>query len=314
VIVVDDRSEDGTARMVRIFMKKFPNLRLVEIKDKIPSMAPKKNALFRGIQRARGEIILTTDADCVPGPHWLSSMVAYFEPGVGLVAGFNPYKSSAPYNNTFHQMLALDFFAMAAISAAFIGLGFPISCSGGNLAYRKSVFQQVGGFARIDRWISGDDMLFLEKVRDHTSWKIRYAIEPESFVPTLPPPNFKSFIHQRIRYASKCPRLALPVTLGLTGIYFLNLLILMAGALSFFNIKWLPIFLTSFFMKMLFEWNFLKSASKIFQQKISLKLFFLSEGIHPFYIVCMGLLGVLLPFQWHGEIYRRKSTLYFPTG
>jgi cellulose synthase/poly-beta-1,6-N-acetylglucosamine synthase-like glycosyltransferase len=59
----------------------------------------------------------------------------------------------------------LEFSYLIGIGAAFIGNGRASTCNGANLAYRKDVFYEVGGFKGIDDLASGDDEL-LQKVAE----------------------------------------------------------------------------------------------------------------------------------------------------
>jgi cellulose synthase/poly-beta-1,6-N-acetylglucosamine synthase-like glycosyltransferase len=306
IIVIDDRSEDRTAEIVRSAAVNHRQISLLQIKDSSPQIASKKRAIDLGIRNAKGKIIVTTDADCRPGPCWISELVKYFEPDVGLVAGFNPYKTETSQNPIFHQMLALDYFAMACVAAASAGLGYPMSCSGGNLAYRKEVYLQIGGFNNISNWVSGDDDFFLEQVRQNTNWKIRYAAHPKTFVPTEPPENVEAFIHQRIRYASKSRHYKTPVTLALVMVYLLNFLLLLGLLLLCFSPKFLPIWFAGYLTKTMAEFTFLKKGQKVFQMQFKSFVFLLTAVLHPIYIVLAGLLGQVANFQWKGVNYSAK--------
>ncbi|MFQ5822613.1 MAG: glycosyltransferase [bacterium] len=306
IIVIDDRSEDRTAEIVKNFADNHRQISLLQIKDSSGHLAPKKRAIDSGIRHAAGEIIVTTDADCQPGPNWLSEVVRYFDSDVGIVAGFNPYKIENSTSLFFHQMLSLDYFAMSCVAAASAGLKYPISCTGGNFAYRKKVYEQIGGFKKIGHWISGDDDFFLEQVRENTTWKICYAAHPNTFVSTEPPENLKTFIHQRIRYASKCRHYNTPVTVGLVGVYLLNFFILLGLFLLPFIPQLLPVCVAGFITKNLAEFTFLRRGQKIFQIQFKPYVFFLTAVLHPIYIVLVGFLGQFANFQWKGERYSAK--------
>ncbi|NBC16539.1 MAG: glycosyltransferase, partial [Bacteroidetes bacterium] len=90
IIVIDDGSTDSTVERVRRFQQRHrpvaaeeqtlpaeaPCLRLVQREG---SPGSKHGALLDGLQAARGELILTTDADCVVPPGWMSAMVNRFD-------------------------------------------------------------------------------------------------------------------------------------------------------------------------------------------------------------------------------------------
>jgi len=90
VIVVDDNSSDRTAEVVLEFASRCGNVKLISVSEGREALSPKKRAITAGIREGRGEIILITDADCSPPEGWISGMMSYFEPEVGVVAGFSP--------------------------------------------------------------------------------------------------------------------------------------------------------------------------------------------------------------------------------
>ena len=92
VVMVNDRSEDQTPGIMTRFTKNYKNFLMVDIESLPPGISPKKNAVEWGIAAANGEIIVTTDADCVHSPRWLKTLIEYFKPEVGLVAGLTIFE------------------------------------------------------------------------------------------------------------------------------------------------------------------------------------------------------------------------------
>lgn len=79
VWVVDDRSEDTTGQILAALQKEFPTLNVLTIEQLPAGWLGKNNALHQGAQRARGEIILFTDADVILEPSTLSRAVGYMQ-------------------------------------------------------------------------------------------------------------------------------------------------------------------------------------------------------------------------------------------
>ena len=303
ILVIDDRSEDGTAAVVKQYRRTNSNIELLQIKKTKPGFSPKKNALHKGIQHATGEIIFTTDADCTPGPHWISQTMLLFESEVGMVAGYNPYKIVSNQKNIFVDMLNLDYFAMAAVAVACANLNYPVSCTGGNLAYRKLVYEEAGGFAQFSHLPSGDDDLFMQQVRENTTWQIRYSTNPQTFVPTQPPTSFKEFVLQRIRYASKGRFYSKPVSRTLMAVYLLNVILVTLSVFTIADSNFLGPAITGYFIKSIAELIFLKKSAPVFSYKFRKGTFWLTAVLHPVYITIAGLLGQVSGFSWKGENY-----------
>src|SRR5690606_9368629 len=118
-----------------------------------------KYAITKAIELASGEIIVTTDADCRMGANWIRTIMAYFDK-------HDSYLVSSPVayseeKSRFERLQTLEFLYLIGLGAAGIGNGNPTTCNGANLAYRRDVFFEMGGFKGSDNLASGDDELFL---------------------------------------------------------------------------------------------------------------------------------------------------------
>ena len=305
IIVVDDRSTDETAKIVQKFTEAYPNVILLQVKQTPSGMAPKKYALDFGINQATGEIILITDADCIPQPDWVKFMLSYFKPDVGLVAGFSPL-DRAEKPSVLSRLIRLDSLALASVAAGSFGAGFPLTCNARNLAYRRSVYQQIGGFKEIGHLISGDDDLFLHLVQKKTDWQVRYAIDSEVIVSSIVPSNFNDFFHQRVRHASKGRHYAVGLKLGLIAVYLFNISLLLLLLLSIWNTQFLLLFGGSFVLKTLFEFILLKKSATIFNRHSYLKYFPLAALFHIPYVTIFGLWGQIGKFTWKGSLFQAE--------
>jgi cellulose synthase/poly-beta-1,6-N-acetylglucosamine synthase-like glycosyltransferase len=205
IVIADDRSTDGTAAIVRNYQLRYPCIKLVTVSSISSDLPPKKNALHKAIQESRYNILAFTDADCIAPPIWLSSIAKEFLPDVGVVAGYCPLEQGFPrtfFARWFDLFLRYLEIKKWVGAAAGVGLGNAYLSSGGNLAYRKNVFQEVSGYEKIKHSVSGDDDLFIQLIQKETQWKIRYMISRESSVETAPPPSLAYFINQQRRHFS----------------------------------------------------------------------------------------------------------------
>jgi len=294
IIVVDDASTDGTGRIVR---EHYPSVRLIKVEGR----ASKKAALREGIQASSNEIIFTIDADCIAQRGWLRGMMEHFQDDVGMVAGMILFDKTQE-KGVFHKVQSLEFLGLVTAGAGSIGLGEPLIGNGGNLAYRKAVFQQVEGFKGIDHLASGDDDLLMQKVHRLTEWKVRFSPNRGTINYTRPVDDLKSFLNQRVRWASKgihYQKRSLVVFLTCT--YFYYLLLALSFPLSFLNPSFLPFSLISLFLKLLIDFLIAFKGCRMAGRLDLLKYFPLAEGFHIAYILYAGLMGLRGDFEWKGR-------------
>ncbi|MGK2862118.1 MAG: glycosyltransferase, partial [Chitinophagaceae bacterium] len=167
IIVINDHSTDKTQEIV----SQFPGVKLLDLKeDAINSY--KKKAIEIGIAAASGELIVTTDADCVPAPTWLQT-IANFK--LKTKAGFIVAPVVFDYNSSLVQTFqAVDFMILQGITAAAVYQGMHSMCNGANLAYEKKLIYDVHGCHGIDDIASGDDMLLMHKIAKKYPGRIQY--------------------------------------------------------------------------------------------------------------------------------------------
>jgi len=295
VVVIDDHSTDATASIAG----GFPGIRLMQLKeDGLNSY--KKKAIEKGIGAALHDWIVTTDADCLPGPNWLSSIAAFKEEKNAL---FIAAPVSIACNATLLQVFqAMDFMILQAITGAAVYKKVLSMCNGANISYAKKAFYGVNGFDGIDNIASGDDMLLMHKISKQFPGGIHYLKSEEAIVSTQAMKSWKTFFNQRIRWASKARKYEdkrmLPVLLL---VYLFNasfLVLLVAGC--WYSFYWY-IFLVLWAAKTLVEIPLCWSAANFFDKKWALKLFFFFQPLHIFYTIISGLLGQKRNYEWKGR-------------
>lgn len=309
IIIVNDRSTDGTVSIIHSYQQAYSNLQLITIDSLQGDMPSKKNALAKGIAASKGEILCFTDADCIPTLKWIEELVSAFGPDVGLVAGYSPYDRSllrAESHKTtlseelFFKFIEYEEFKGAIWSAGAIGWNKGWLCAGRSLAYRKKVYEEVGGFEKIKQSISGDDDLFLQLVRRETSWKMRYVASPESFVRTAPPSTSAQFLQQRIRHFSAGKFFSLPMKLFFFLFHFSNLVVLLTWIIGLLSDQYVY-FLWGFLAKIAVDTLLLFNAGSVFRQTRFTASFLLMEIIYIFYNTLIGPLGFTTKFEWKQE-------------
>jgi cellulose synthase/poly-beta-1,6-N-acetylglucosamine synthase-like glycosyltransferase len=304
-IIVNDRSTDNTAAIIADFQKKNSAIKKIDIATIPSDMPAKKNALRAGINASKGEILCFTDADCFPPPTWLAELVQQFEPEVGLVAGYSPY--TIPFDKTisngilrtmFFKFIAYEEFRAAIWSSGAIGWNLGWLCTGRNLAYRRKVYDEVGGFEKIKRSISGDDDLFLQLVRKQTDWEIRYIKTKESFVPTVPPANFRSFVEQRKRHFSASKVFTFPMMLFFFFYHLANFLLFFSPLLVIFQLLSIQFVIACIITKLFADMILIFSSARTFDDGMHSRSFIIMEVFYVPYNSLIGPLGIFKKFEW----------------
>jgi len=292
IIFVDDCSNDDTPNIIDKFCKNHRNWKIIRIEEKSKKIRGKKNALLNGINQSNGEIIFTTDADCIVPPNWLSEMVNYFEPNVSMVIGHSPINKRP---GLYQKILQFDNLFSAVAASAPTKLGKPISSIGRNLAYRKSAYEDVGSFLALKQYRSGDDILLTERFHYLNDGKIDFCAHPDTFVHTQPPETFSDIFHQQIRKNSK-GLLKSPVSILFSISLFLYYLFFLTFPLIYpkYFILWLIIF----GLKFLIEFIDLSKAAKIFKLAHTIKLIPIMQIIYPFHIMLFSVLGIFQLYRW----------------
>jgi glycosyltransferase involved in cell wall biosynthesis len=131
-IIVDGGSDDKTCDIIRSYQKIYKNITLYEFKT------TRSEARNIGIQAAKGDVIVTTDAGCFAEKHWIKKITEPFkDKRVDLVAGF-------------YEMIGGNSPLRRAMSV-YIGVtpdrfDDHFLASARSLAFRKTLWKKVGGF------------------------------------------------------------------------------------------------------------------------------------------------------------------------
>lgn len=200
VICVNDRSTDGTQAVIDGFCRDNPRFSMVRIPEGAPAVpSPKKRALSEGFAMAKGEILMTTDADCLSQPGWLRSMAGRFSGDMGIVQGPKRIRGDGSWLSRYQEH---EVFGLVSVEAASFALGHPMIASAPSLAYRKELYEAAGGFRDLEGTVSGDDDMLVRKMQKVKGWRVTYNPSPEACVSTSPAPTWRAMLSQRARWAS----------------------------------------------------------------------------------------------------------------
>ncbi|MGL4598409.1 MAG: glycosyltransferase, partial [Bacteroidia bacterium] len=200
-LVIDDHSDDATVLEVERFQVAFPEfpLRLLVLEN---TDSGKKAALTKGVSKAIGELVVTTDADVWPQTNWLLVLASVYEKThAGLLVGGVGIRSMRPYS-FLETVQTIEQTALQAFAGGWLMAGVPILCSGANLAYPKKVFEEVNGYAG-DVITSGDDLFLMQRISKQGKEKIVWVEDADVLVETAASSSWRSFVEQRKRWSGK---------------------------------------------------------------------------------------------------------------
>lgn len=302
VIVIDDHSTDRTREIIHSLV--YPDLHFMylQLADAGSVKAHKKLAIETGISASTGQLIVTTDADCRFHPDWLRTIAAFQkETGAKFIAA--PVKIGEALPSSFLSVFqTLDFITLQGITGAAVYKNFHSMCNGANLAYAKDAFYEVGGFRGIDDIPSGDDMLLMYKIYKKYPEQVFFLKNRQAIVSTEAAASWREFINQRIRWASKADRYEdKRIFWVLLLVYLVNLFFLGILVVSFWDTRYLWIFLILLILKTMIEFPFVRSAAVFFRQQRLMSWFPALQPFHILYTVAIGWLGKFGSYRWKGR-------------
>ncbi len=281
VIVVDDNSFDDTKYLLEEFQKSFKQLHVVQLKQEAKFIPGKKFPLSVGIKTAKYEIVLLTDADCVPASeHWIEKMQEAYQDNTEIVLGYGAFhKTSGLLNKvvrweTFHT--ALQYFSYALAGIPYMGVGR-------NLSYKKDVFYRHKGFSSHNHIPSGDDDLFINMAATKNNTRIN--IDPEAFTLSKSPTTWSQWLKQKRRHYStgKYYKASHKFLLGLYSLSFFLLYPLLAVSIIFYNWQLaLIVFGARFLVQYIVLYPGMK---KLKEQDLYPWLLFIDIGMFFYYLV-----------------------------
>lgn len=217
VIVVNHASTDDSAMILVEMQNRYPNLKVITIEKDLNFFSGKKFPLSIGIKSAKNDLLLLTDADCIPdSKNWIQSIVNSYSVNTEVVLGYGPYTKAKGLLNSIIRydtlMIAIQYFSFALAGKPYMGVGR-------NLSYRKSLFMKNKGFISHLDIPSGDDDLFIKQVSNKRNTSI--SLHKNSFVYSEAKTNFGDWIRQKKRHFSTGKMYSLSVKL-LLGFFSLS--------------------------------------------------------------------------------------------
>jgi cellulose synthase/poly-beta-1,6-N-acetylglucosamine synthase-like glycosyltransferase len=299
IIVVDDHSTDKTAEIVLSISRQHTEieLQLLHLSDG----QGKKAAIESGLAKARGQFVLTTDADCVCGPGWVSGMVSCLEDtGAVFVSGPVTFQPSPGLFNQFQQ---LEFASLVGSGAGALSTGIPLMSNGANLGFLKEARNQIVADEMRNDLASGDDVFLMQAMhRKFGPKRLAFVKNKEAVVYAQPMENLRGFWQQRLRWSSKSSAYR-----EKRSIYIAIIVWLMNSAFvfSFVSVFFSPLLLKVFFafwaIKTVIDLPVLTGFLAFIRKKKLLWLLLPFEPIVALYTFSVGLAGQFMQVQWKGR-------------
>lgn len=238
IVLVNDNSIDEGRYVVEEFQKSFKNINHIQLTQEAMMISGKKFPLSMGIKSAKHEILLLTDADCMPASEfWMQKMQDAYDENTEIVLGYGAYQKKGGLLNklirfeTFHT--ALQYFSYALAGKPYMGVGR-------NLSYKKEVFLRNKGFSSINHIPSGDDDLFINQVANKYNTAI--VTDPAAHTISEPKKTWGDWMTQKYRHytTSKYYKPSHKFLLGLYSFSLFWVYPLLAASIVLFN-WWLPL-------------------------------------------------------------------------
>jgi cellulose synthase/poly-beta-1,6-N-acetylglucosamine synthase-like glycosyltransferase len=226
VLVVNDASEDDSIDILNSYSRQYPHLKIFNLEQNLNFFSGKKFPLALGIKSAAHDIILLTDADCRPASReWIKKMASRFSDKTNIVLGYGPYAREKTFLNRFIRydafMTAFNYLSFSLAGLTYMGVGR-------NLAYRKELFFDSGGFVSHYRLPSGDDDLFINKVAKRRN--VRIEISPEAHTLSHAKRSFSDWVRQKKRHYTTSSLYKFRFKLLLSLQYLVKLLLVLTMA------------------------------------------------------------------------------------
>ena len=228
IIVLNDYSTDNTGSIVNNLISEFGSgqIRLVNLSD-LNNIKNKKEAITKGIEEAKNDYIILTDADCTRNENWLETINNYIGTTNAKMI-YAPVEFTA--NTIFEKLQALEFAGLVGIGAAAIELKNPNMCSAANLIFEIQVFFEVDGYKDNMHIASGDEEFLMHKVFKLYPDAVQFLYNDKAIVQTSPNGTLQQLAQQRKRWVSKSTKYENRyITLILAMAYFFNVSICNIG-------------------------------------------------------------------------------------
>lgn len=295
VIVVDDQSEDSTASIIK---EQFPQVLLLFNETAIG----KKAAIELASHKAKGELLLFTDADCIVPKNWIKTILAnYNSEQIDFLAA--PIQIDLEDSNL-SRFQYLDVAATMAVTANGIYRKSYYSANGANMAVNRKKFLDLYSVREDGGIASGDDMFTIQYLAKKGPSKITFVRSLDATVTTKGETTLKDLIAQRKRWAGKSRHYPEKNIILVQGYVFVLVLAIWANFVLGLATDGLGVFtaVMMLFIKVTMDYLFLNYLCKYYEKEEATKKFLFSAASYNIYILFAGLVAMLPgKYNWKGR-------------
>jgi biofilm PGA synthesis N-glycosyltransferase PgaC len=287
VIIVDDNSVDNTVQIVSDYSYSG-NISIISNNG-----TGKKQALRTGIEVARGNLIITTDADCRMRENWIRSIAAFYEKNYpDLIICPVQLESDSSFLGRFQE---LEFISLQGITAGSAIYGDATMCNGANLAFKREAYLNRSATLH-DEINSGDDIFLLHSLKKGGQSKILWMESPDALITTGAASTVRAFLKQRCRWISKSKTYRDSFTIFLGIVTFTAILMqLLSLIASFFSPPFIQAFLIVLVLKSVPDFLIILNTTRRYGKQHLMKWFLPSQLLYPFYVLSVVLCALLSP-------------------
>lgn len=296
IIIIDDHSIDATVQNV-LSLNNTEIIQLIHAENQ-----GKKNAISQGIAKASGDLIVCTDADCTVPKNWLLQIESlYSNSKARVICGMVKYTSDKSLVQRFQYLDNLNNMATTAVG---ISSKEYYLANGANIAFEKSLFEEINGYEDNKAYASGDDIFLVNKAAGLDKNNVLFLKSKESIVSTQPQMSWSSLKIQRQRWASKSKGYAKSKIVKIQAIVFLFVLVIFGNII--FSFVGLPICIFSAMIALLIkssiDYLYLSRMSDYFGDRTPLKSFLPLAIVYLFYILMAGYWAITTKkYTWKGR-------------
>jgi len=293
LLLIDDHSIDQSYNICKSFESKHVNISVL----KLDKTTGKKAAIKLGVEHAKAEIILQTDADCIVPHNWIQNMSRSLEVSTNLLIGPVKVKTEEQGWNWLNQV---EFCFLQAFTGASANFNQPLMANGANLMYRKSIYWEYQKSQLGKEYASGDDQFLLNYIKRKSAKSINYVKNQGAIVATSFSSKWSEITAQRTRWAKKKSNSNLGETLIGTVLFLAQFLIPTCILLTIFDSNYLMFLWATLLIKVFGE-LFLVFITMNFFGINRLKYIPIFSFVYPIFLSNIITLAAFRKNKWKGR-------------